>query len=270
MDTKLILSLVIMSAVVLVCTVALIVIYFRRAADDDPIQVPAGYDAMPLGMYLDVLKAAEGLEPEDAMPAIVARMTGLELSAVLAMPIPQYTELTTRLAWMQGDPKPAKIRKVYNVGQWRLCLSAAKEDLTASQYIDAQTIIADHPEDRLVDMLAVVLIPEGFKYADGYKLDDVKAAILENLSILDAVAIRDFFEERSRRLMLRFLISSGVMTKMLLIRTRDKAKRAQILEILQTIRKTKADLLRDGAGLRRSTMFLSLPVALGRLHLKCL
>lgn len=70
--------------------------------------------------------------------------------------------------------------------------------------------------------------------------------------------------------MLRFLISSGVMTKMLLIRTRDKAKRAQILEILQTIRKTKADLLRDGAGLRRSTMFLSLPVALGRLHLKCL
>lgn len=228
------------------------------------------YATMPLGVYLDVLEIATGKEPEDALPEIMAKVLGRPIEDVLNMTLPEYSAAAADLGWLEDDPKPAKIRRAYDCGPFRLVIPRDVTGLSASQYIDAQTIIQD-PADRLPDMLALLMIPEGHKYADGYDLADVRAAILEHLSVLDAVAVRDFFVDCSKRLTKRFLSSSGAMTKRALANPKlTPMKRAELEENLTALKRMKADLARGGDGSRASMTYLSLPVALGRLRLKCL
>jgi len=231
------------------------------------------YSTMPLGVYLDVLKLAEDKEPEDALPEIMALLTCRPLSEILAMTLPEYSAVAARFRWLETDPEPVPVRRAYDCGPFRLTVTKNVAGLTASQFIDTQTILED-PADRLADILAVIMVPAGHAYADGYEIADVKEAILKHLSVLDAVAVRDFFEDCSKRLMQRFLSSSGIMIKMLMKRAKKDPKAAadlkKLQESLKTLKTVKAGLDKNGDGSRRSTTCLSLPVALGRLHLKCL
>lgn len=228
------------------------------------------YGALPLGIYREILQLAENKDPEDAWPEIVAKVSGRSLEEVMALTLPEYAALAGSYAWLQDDPKPVAVRRLYDCGPFVLRLPKDVTALTASQYIDAQTLLED-PADRLPELLAIVLVPEGHIYGSGYEMEDVRAAILEHLSILDAVAIRDFFADCSRRLTRRFLTSSGKMMKMQQMRMkRNPEKLAQVEETLTMLTKMEEDLEKNGAGSRASTTSLSLPVALGMLHLKCL
>lgn len=261
------------AALVLAMTAGIIGIYVEgRKARATRLPGPFlfnGYEELPLSVYLRILDYATTLEPEDGMPKILAELTGRSEESILNLTIPEYTALVAASEWLQKDPPVVTARRRYRAGAFELTVLKDFTGMTASQFIDAQTLVAE-PEGRMLDLLAVCLVPVGHAYADGYELDEVKAAIADHITAPDAAAIRDFFLKRSERLMRRFLTSSAGMATMKLMQAKTPAEKAAWEKTLQTIMTAEQNFRKSGGGSRPLTMSLTLPVAVGRMLLKSL
>lgn len=153
------------------------------------------YDHLAVGLYetLTALTSADKDAENDL--AIVAALSGKTEDELLTMPLTEYAALRDAAAFLFTTPPVRKVRKAYDCGGFRLVPLKDFHRLTTAQFIDFQEY-ANAGEDLLVRTLSVVLVPEGHTYGDGYDILDVQAAIREHLSIIDAVALRDFFMRR--------------------------------------------------------------------------
>ncbi|MBQ0154842.1 MAG: hypothetical protein KBS70_08725, partial [Bacteroidales bacterium] len=111
-------------------------------------------------------------------------------------------------------------------------------------------------EYTMPQILSVFLVPKGKAYNEGYDVLEVQAAIGAELSILDAIALQSVFQTRLVELMLATLTSTAKTARKMQNRTKRKAA-------IRTIRQVRRSV-RNGAGLDRSMLLRSLPVALGK------
>jgi hypothetical protein len=150
---------------------------------------------------------------------------------------------------------------VYEVGEWRLIPTLKRKNITTAQYISFQELSAQHSEDKMVQLLACLLIPEGKKFNEGYDIDDVIEAISEHLSIVDANALYAFFLRLSQKSMqstLNYLIGT-----LMLHRTKNEEERAAIREALTKMKEFRL-FLKSGDGQPLWTSCIRLPEILGR------
>lgn len=198
------------------------------------------YEHLPVGTYEAVLEASK---VEDNDLAIVSALSGKTEDELLNMPLTEYRTLADGASFLFYLPQGAKVRKTYEVGDFRLCFDQRADKITTAQYIDFKEY-AKAGETDIVKYLAIVLIPEGKRYNDGYDLDAVISAIREHLPITDAIGVRDFFVSRLRKL----TAASLTYSQRLMRRTQDTEKAKEIQEKIAELQR----FFKSGAG---STMW---------------
>lgn len=172
--------------------------------------IPGGYDVLPLGRYLDVLKACgEMKDGEDmATVGILAALSGRTEDEVLDLPVGEFTELAARARYLEGRPPVGRPRDRYGLGGFALVPTRDARKVTAAQYIDFQTF-ARGGVHNAPQVLSCMLVPEGMKYADGYDPVEVQKAIREHMSVADAFTLYAFFLRSLKRSIADILSSSA-------------------------------------------------------------
>ena len=209
------------------------------------------YADLAIGTYLRIvaLRRDASLTIYDRQPKEIALLTGLSEQEVLALPLPQYKALAGRLAFLDNSaPDVPRPSKEVRIGDLVLVPVADSAKLTAAQYIDYQTMLAqDGTEDKVVELLSVFLVPKGKAYCDGYDIADVQTAIRDHLSVLDVLSLVGFF-------MTRFaasIASSLSLSEKMVRRITDPEQRKDLLTRVEKAREALLSLT-AGDGSRAS------------------
>ena len=217
------------------------------------------YNDMSVEMYLRLLAAAQdpdANQDEGDLP-LLAIISGKTVDELLHLPFPEYLRIKEAGAFLAEQPAPAKVRTRYEVGPFVCTVPDRVDDLTAGQYIDLKEwgkLEHDGP-DRTVEIIATILTPEGHAYNDGYSLEALRETIRTQMSVTDAVALRENFIKAWAHSTLAILRSSE---RRMPLRTRLATRKA---------RKAAAaglrGLIASGAGPGGRILSLTLPALLG-------
>lgn len=122
---------------------------------------------------------------------ILTILTESNLKEIEELPIAEYSRLIREMDFINHIPK-VEIRDEYviNGKEYVLCTNIQK--LTAAQFIDFQELYKDL-ENNKHKILALLLVPKGKKYEEGYDVDKVADEIDQHFSIVDANACMLFF-----------------------------------------------------------------------------
>lgn len=219
------------------------------------INMPGGYDSLPIGKYLDILAVCEGRRGVDITVGMLSVLTGMAEDDILDLPIGEFAELAARARFLEDKPGEVKVRGVYTLGEFTLVPVRDVRKVTAAQYIDFQTF-SRKGISAAPGVLSCMLVPEGLRYADGYDPVDVQKAVAENLPVADAFALYAFFLRSLRRSTADILTSSAVEAAVT-----AKGGRMKMLRLAARMR---ARLLLAGAGSRASTWFRKRAAVRGR------
>lgn len=217
------------------------------------------YNEVSVGMYLRLNKAAEELDEQQRTISLVSILSGYSEGELLNMPYEKFERLTATAGFLLTQPKPVEVRKVYEVGEWRLVPTLRRKNITTAQYISFQELSAQGNEN-IVALLACFMIPEGKKFNEGYDIEDVIEAMNEHLSIVDANALYAFFLSMCHRSMRSTL--NYLRAKIMLHTTKNEQERMAIQEALTKMEEFQ-HLMGSGGGLPSSIMYLKLPEILG-------
>lgn len=210
----------------------------------DRIQMPGGYDSLPIGKYLDILAVCEGRRGVDVTVGMLSVLTGMTEDDLLDLPIVEFTELAARARFLEEKPGDARMRGVYTLGEFTLVPVKDARKVTAAQYIDFQTF-SRKGISAAPGVLSCLLVPEGRRYAEGYDPVDVQKAVAENLPVADAFALYAFFLNSLRKSMADTLTSSAVEAA--------RTATGKRLRILRLAARMRARLITAGRGWRVST-----------------
>lgn len=122
---------------------------------------------------------------------ILTILTESNLKEIEGLPIADYSRLIREMDFINHIPKvEIKDEYVINGKEYVLCTNTQK--LTASQFIDFQNLYKDLDNNKH-KILALLLVPKGMKYGEGYDVDKVADEIDQHFSIIDANACMLFF-----------------------------------------------------------------------------
>lgn len=154
------------------------------------------YRKLPVGKYLDIVRLCETeMDDVDRKVRIVAILTGLAEDEVLSLPLTQFTEYCAAAKFLDEQCPENQIPSVsrsYPVGGFVLLPVTDMRKITTAQYIDFQTFSKDR-DKYIVEMLSCFLVPRGCYYNDGYDIADVHAAIRDEMSVAEVLALLAFF-----------------------------------------------------------------------------
>lgn len=138
---------------------------------------------------------------------IAAFVGGIEYDVIMNLPLSKAREYVDAVQFLYEKPAPIKAKNKYQINGKTYTLLKASVEMTTAQYIDYQSIIVEDFESHLIDLLSIMLVPQGHNYNDGYDLDEAKSD-LETMMVTEALGITDFFLKRYRRLLRRTLLYS--------------------------------------------------------------
>lgn len=144
---------------------------------------------------------------DDRVLRIAAIVNEIAYEDLLNLPIARATEYVGTASFLYDKPVPKKHRNSYTLNGRKYSLLKSPSEMTTAQYIDYQTVIVEEFESHLIDLMSIILVPEGHNYNDGYDLEQVRSDI-ETLSVTEALGISDFFLKQYRRLLKRILLYS--------------------------------------------------------------
>ena len=153
-----------------------------------------GWDGVTVEQFVEVRKILKEstLNPEECMIAVAAELAGVTYEELLNMPLEKAAELFEKANQLREEPRRGRLSTHYQVGNVILKLTPVK-DLTIAQWVDFQTYGKDM-EKNIVEILSVVLVPEGKKYNEGYDMDMVKMGIRRYMHVPEAMAVCFFFQ----------------------------------------------------------------------------
>ena len=153
------------------------------------------YNKLSLGQYerIQAITKDESLDEVDRMVSILSVLSGASEEDILHLPIAEFTEMSARAKFLSADSFQAgRLAKKYIVGGFELYPVTDYRKLETCQYIDFQSYAPD-VDNRMVELLSVILVPKGHRYNEGYDILDVQRAIREEMSVTDGATIVGFF-----------------------------------------------------------------------------
>lgn len=145
-------------------------------------------DLMQIKSISDLQLATED-EKNLKVASIVCKIPYDEL---MQMPLEKVREYMDQTEFLLHEPKARKVKHSYIINGRRYKLLKNEMEMLTSQYIDFQAIYKDGFEKRPGELLAVMMVPEGHEYNDGYDNDQVVADMYD-MKVEEALGITDFF-----------------------------------------------------------------------------
>ena len=145
-------------------------------------------DLMQIKSISDLQLATED-EKNLKVASIVCKIPYDEL---IQMPLEKVREYMDQTEFLLHEPKPRKVKHSYIINGRRYKLLKNEMEMLTSQYIDFQAIYKDGFDKRPGELLAVMMVPEGHEYNDGYDNDQVVKDMYD-MKVEEALGITDFF-----------------------------------------------------------------------------
>lgn len=160
--------------------------------------IPFSWDNVSIGQYAEIM-AVNDMKCDDIDKCVqwLSILTGNDEDHYLDMKLPLLQEEFKKLAFLSTEMKPLEPRfknGKYKVGDTQLILTPSSNAMTAGQFIDYQNTLATSPEDTAM-LCAIVLVPKGCTYNNGYDVFDLKQTLYEQFPIVDALGISFFFQK---------------------------------------------------------------------------
>ena len=166
------------------------------------------YEEMPLGIYTKVLAILED-ETRDELStqvALVAALTGKTEQEVLLLPVPEFSDLSHQLGFLETPPA----EKVLEEAPETITLNGHvyevhtdPDKLTTAQFVDYQTAIKAGREGW-PGIVAILLVPEGKGYGHtgagdplAYDAAAVRKEVADYMPVTQANSLANFFWRRS-------------------------------------------------------------------------
>lgn len=201
------------------------------------------FNKLTLGKYAEIREITkdESLDEVDRIVAILSVLTGASEDDILHLPIAEFTDLSAKAKFLSADGFQAgRIAKKYKVGEWELIPVTDYRKLETCQYIDFKTYAPD-VDNRMVELLSVILVPRGHRYNEGYDIIELQEAIRDGMTVTEAATIVGFF----LTLWPKLIKDSLNFSRQEAMGIKDKAKRE---EILKKIREQEERLRTNGDG----------------------
>lgn len=169
------------------------------------------FKTLTLGQFEQIQRIlkSEG-EDIDKQIQVLSVLSGLTEDEILALPITEYKQMVVASNFLGSeDMGSPRLAKSYTLGGLKLVPTTDFRKIITSQYVDFQELTKQGDvNEHIVEVLSIVLVPEGKTYGKDYDLADVQRAIRQYLSFADACALLAFFLNRYRALIVDSLRSS--------------------------------------------------------------
>ena len=150
------------------------------------------YTNLPLGLYLDIDAVLQSdAEDIDKQVRIIALLDGTTPEAVLALPLKEYSSKAAATDFLRHDCPPISAPSRVISGDLVLIPTKDFTNITTAQYVDFQTF-SKGGTAKLPELIAVLLVPEGHKYNDGYDVAEV-VRVVRDLPLPVALGLSAFF-----------------------------------------------------------------------------
>lgn len=191
------------------------------------------YDKLSIGKWQEILEISEtiGMSEEEKNIAVIAVLSDLTEDEVLNLPLSQFAELNKATVFLTQLPQKRLMADKYILGDTEFKVLINLTQMTAGQYIDYQTYVKD-PDNNLVQIISIFLIPKGKKYNEDYDMAEVHKLIREHLSIVDAMSISAFFLLLSEISIKTTLTSSIKKMKKMMRKEKNKEQKNKLREAI--------------------------------------
>ena len=150
------------------------------------------YTNLPLGLYLDIDAVLQSdADDIDKQVRIIALLDGTTPEAVLALPLNEYSAKAAATDFLRHDCPPISAPSRVISGDLVLIPTKDFTNITTAQYVDFQTF-SKGGTAKLPELIAVLLVPEGHNYNDGYDVAQV-ARVVRDLPLPVALGLSAFF-----------------------------------------------------------------------------
>ena len=203
------------------------------------------YSDVTIEKYMEIKAVIEEQYDNDVTNVkLVSILSDMTEEEVGNLNLTEYKKLNEKLIFLTEMPSKKMIATKYKLGGCEFEMMMNIQDMTVSQYIDYQTFIKD-TEKYLVELISIFLIPKGKKYNEGYDIMKVHKLIKENLSIVDALSMSDFF-------LLWYQSLTKATLHSLIRRLKKMKKKMKNQEEIRKMEEAIANLQQSGDGLHLS------------------
>lgn len=123
---------------------------------------------------------------------LVCAVYGKPWSWIEKMDLSEANEYVATLEFLGERPKPRTAKAGYTINGHKYKTTFNMQRINTAQYIDFQQLY-DKSGEMPAEFLAIILIPEGKEYNEGYNIDDVVSDIEYHFPIEDALGLSAFF-----------------------------------------------------------------------------
>jgi hypothetical protein len=210
------------------------------------------YDKLTIGKYTEIQEIlhTEYEEFIEIQPKILAVLADKTEEEVLNLPISKYAEMVQQSSFVLEPPKvKGKSLVDLNINGRVFTFIRNTQDITASQYIDYQTLVTKEDNWRyLANILACFIVPKGGTYCVGYDIFEVVQWLNDHMDVYTAMDTCFFFRKKSLRSIRRSLRYSEALMRVLSWKTKNQRMKDNLRRKRVELEEASRDLQEFGDG----------------------
>lgn len=209
------------------------------------------YNDLSIEKYRELIDIELTDDEVDNITTALSILSDKSVSEIMNLPIPEYNSMIKKMYFLKDKPSiPKRCPKTIVIDGKKYDVIQDAREMTVGQYIDYKQYLKE--EDDLIKNLHLILtcfiLPEGKSYGDGYSTYELAQVLNENISIVMAMSISNFFFRKSEKYIQCFLTYLEMKTKREMKMEKNKEMKEDLKKTVTMIREYRA-LLKDGFGL---------------------
>lgn len=158
------------------------------------VQIADRWEDVSLRQYDAVMALDPSQGNEDFTIALIEILSNLSRDEILALPYAEFVKLSGRLAFLNTQPATHVPKSHIVVGGKRMTVTSTVGNILAAQFIDYKSIMAAKDIDmRLARLCSCFVFPADCKYGTDYDTEKHVAFLYDNLGVVEALSLANFF-----------------------------------------------------------------------------
>lgn len=209
------------------------------------------YEKLTIGKYKELMEIESNGDAMEFLLDELAILTDYTVEELLVLPINEFKELSNKAMFLKTKPKVSnRCPNSIKINGEKYNIDTNVKNMSVGQYIDYKQYYKE-PEDLMKNLdyiMTIFIIPSGHKYGDGYDIEALAKLINENVSVITAIQISNFFFRKSEKYTECFLTYLQLKLRKAMRQTKNQETRTEIKKALREIQELKG-LQKDGYSL---------------------
>ena len=169
---------------------------------------PFSWDNITIEKYYTIMDILNDETDDDITKNVklVAILLDKDEEEIWDMDLSEAGDYISRLMFLNKFDIPSHPNMNIKLPGYDLKVMKDVTKINVAQYVDFQNFVKLPLREGMDKLLSIFLIPEGFKYNDGYDIIEVQKTIRENLSFRVAEGLLGFFIEKYGKLLIHSLV----------------------------------------------------------------